>query len=74
MLFRSFFADESPNYDVSDDLPQHLSVGRQVEHEIFGRGKILLMTGRGDNVKAVVEFASVGRKNLMLKYARLKEI
>jgi DNA helicase-2/ATP-dependent DNA helicase PcrA len=41
-------------------------------HESFGNGRILAVDGTGENARAVVEFESVGRKNLMLKYANLR--
>jgi DNA helicase-2/ATP-dependent DNA helicase PcrA len=49
-----------------------LTVGAKVEHEAFGKGKILQLAGKGDSSKAVVLFESVGAKNLMLKYAKLR--
>lgn len=50
----------------------NLQVGLQVEHKRFGVGKILSMEGQGANKKATVFFQSVGQKNLLLKFARLK--
>jgi DNA helicase II / ATP-dependent DNA helicase PcrA len=55
----------------SQDEPQ-LRVGAVVEHEVFGKGKIVQLAGRGDDAKAIVFFTSVGRKQLMLKFARLR--
>jgi DNA helicase-2/ATP-dependent DNA helicase PcrA len=49
-----------------------LTVGCTVEHEMFGRGKVLGVSGRGDSAKAVVHFEAAGRKHLMLKYANLR--
>lgn len=51
-----------------------LQVGSQVEHKRFGLGKILSLEGQGANKKAIVSFHSVGQKNLLLKFARLKII
>ena len=65
-----YFTDEQPDYDGQSD--EMLHEGAVVEHEIFGKGKIVRISGSGDSQKAVVEFSDVGRKNLMLKYARLK--
>lgn len=50
------------------------NVGDRVEHERFGIGEILSIEGTGENVKAQVEFANVGRKQLLLKFARLKKV
>ena len=64
-----YFADVDPDYDHDQE---ELKAGRLVHHEIFGKGKIVQVTGSGDFLKAVIDFSSVGRKNLMLKYAHLK--
>ena len=50
------------------------NVGDRVEHERFGIGQILSIEGTGENTKAQVEFANVGRKQLLLKFARLKKV
>jgi DNA helicase-2/ATP-dependent DNA helicase PcrA len=49
-----------------------LKVGCTVEHEMFGKGRVLGISGRGDSAKAVVHFETAGRKHLMLKYANLR--
>jgi DNA helicase-2/ATP-dependent DNA helicase PcrA len=46
----------------------------EVMHQKFGKGKILTVEGSGPNRKAIVFFKSVGQKNLLLKFARLKII
>ena len=51
-----------------------LQVGMQVEHIKFGKGKILQIEGTAGNKKAIVFFQSVGQKQLLLKFARLKII
>jgi DNA helicase-2/ATP-dependent DNA helicase PcrA len=66
----TYFSDEMPDYDSASI--EKLQTGILVEHDIFGKGKILHLAGSGDSLKAVVDFSSVGKKNLMLKYARLK--
>lgn len=63
-----------PHYSYEDEsqiVPQ-LRTGSLVEHEEFGRGKVLALSGRGDLMKAVVMFDSAGKKSLMLKFARLR--
>ena len=65
------FRDEEPTYDESQEQPT-LKIGSLVQHEVFGKGKILHLTGNGEAAKAVVLFQSVGQKNLMLKFAHLK--
>jgi DNA helicase II / ATP-dependent DNA helicase PcrA len=57
--------------DESQEVPD-LRKGALVEHDTFGRGKVVLISGKGESMKAVVSFDSVGQKSLMLKFARLK--
>ncbi|MDI6766361.1 MAG: UvrD-helicase domain-containing protein [Bacteroidota bacterium] len=54
------------------DLAKELHAGRLVQHETFGKGKIVHIIGTGESMKAVVNFNSFGMKHLLLKYARLK--
>jgi DNA helicase-2/ATP-dependent DNA helicase PcrA len=56
--------------DADGHLP--LRVGGLVDHEVFGRGRVEGVSGSGDSLKAVIHFQSVGRKNLLLRYARLR--
>jgi DNA helicase-2/ATP-dependent DNA helicase PcrA len=48
--------------------------GDEVEHETFGKGKVLNVEGSAPNEKATVFFPSTGQKQLLLKYAKLKLI
>lgn len=61
-------------YDYANEsqIPVNLQVGLNVFHDKFGKGKILELSGRGDNTKVIVKFDRYGVKNLMLKYANLK--
>ncbi len=68
----AFHSDPEPDYESDIDALELLKIGKLVEHSDFGQGKIIGLSGEGDSMKAVVDFDSVGRKNLMLKYARLK--
>ncbi len=51
-----------------------LQTGMQVEHSRFGLGKVMAIEGQGPNKKATVYFNAVGKKNLLLRFARLKII
>ncbi len=51
-----------------------ISVGTRVEHQRFGYGKILIIEGEPPNEKAKIEFETSGKKNILLKFARLKII
>lgn len=63
--------DPIPEDDYSQ-IPQVITVGTLVEHASFGRGRIESISGTGEKAKAAVRFDRVGRKQLVLKFARLK--
>jgi DNA helicase-2/ATP-dependent DNA helicase PcrA len=48
--------------------------GQLVRHPQFGLGRIVELSGSGALARAVVEFNEVGRKTLVLEYARLDVI
>ena len=60
-------AEPTEDSDISE-----LKSGADVEHAKFGRGKIISIEGSGPNMKATVFFNSVGNKNLLLRFAKLK--
>ena len=43
-----------------------------MRHEMFGKGKVIRVTGKGDAMKVVVDFDDYGVKNLLVKFARLR--
>jgi len=49
-----------------------LFVGERIEHNRFGGGKILEITGRFPDMKARIFFDDYGEKLLLLKYAKLR--
>lgn len=51
-----------------------LADGMTVEHERFGRGKVLKVEGRAPDLKATVFFPSAGQKQLLLRFAKLRVI
>lgn len=59
-----------PNF-VPVDM-RELKEGQRIEHNRFGAGKILEITGEYPELKAVVDFDDYGRKQLLLKYAKLR--
>jgi DNA helicase-2/ATP-dependent DNA helicase PcrA len=67
-----YFADVMPDYENENTAAGTLRPGMMVEHAVFGTGKVLHLAGRGDALKAVVEFPQAGRKTLLLKYAHLR--
>ena len=44
----------------------------QVRHHKFGQGKVLTISGEGNNRKALVFFNEIGEKQLLLKFAKLE--
>ena len=50
---------------------QQLQAGMRVNHERFGKGKILHIEGLSDNKKAIIFFDGLGQKTLLLKFAKL---
>ena len=51
-----------------------LRPGQRIEHQRFGRGRVLAVEGAGENAKATVEFENAGTKQLLLKFAKYKVI
>ncbi len=52
--------------------PSSLKVDMTIQHQRFGIGTIQLLEGKGENAKAHVLFNNFGKKQLLLKYAKLK--
>jgi DNA helicase-2/ATP-dependent DNA helicase PcrA len=68
----AYFHDAMPDYESESQEHFEVKRGTKVMHEIFGYGRVMVVSGKGDAQKAVVEFESCGTKNLILKYARLR--
>ena len=49
-----------------------IAVGRRVSHDRFGEGVVMAIEGDAQNTKALVDFDNFGKKQLLLKFARLK--
>ncbi len=67
-----FNADESPNYEDESQEEFEIKQGVYVRHEMFGRGKVVRVSGKGESMKVVVDFDDYGVKNLLVKFARLR--
>jgi DNA helicase-2/ATP-dependent DNA helicase PcrA len=65
--------DALGEYVPDDDVPA-FAVGEWVEHEHFGRGRVLRLAGSGANARAAVAFVHHGEKQLLLAYAKLKRV
>ena len=64
--------DASPAEPFDSADPDALQIGMFVEHQRFGRGKIVDLEGVMPEKKAKVFFANAGEKQLLLKFAKLK--
>jgi len=59
--------------EVSDMAGNNgLQAGMFVEHSRFGKGKVISIEGAFPNTKAVIDFDDGGKKQLLLKFAKLK--
>lgn len=61
-----------PSSNFVPDSPTLMKPGQRVEHERFGIGVILSISGEAQSKKAIVEFEQSGQKTLMLKFAKMK--
>ncbi|MDR0422106.1 MAG: UvrD-helicase domain-containing protein [Proteiniphilum sp.] len=59
----------APSAPLSEEA-QALKVGHIIEHERFGRGKVISIEMSGNDRRAFVDFESAGKKQLLLKFAR----
>ena len=58
---------------ASSGIEAKYPVGCQVRHPQFGLGKVVSVQG-GPQARATVEFREVGKKTLVLEYARLTRV
>ena len=63
---------EGEAFDYSN--PEEIQAGMIVEHQRFGRGKVLQMEGKMPDIQATVFFQNTGKKQLLLKFAKLRII
>ncbi|MGH7467763.1 MAG: ATP-dependent helicase [Longimicrobiales bacterium] len=60
------------DYSEAQEAPRFVK-GERVRHPQFGRGIIRELSGFGRDLKAMIEFESVGRKKVVLRYASLQK-
>jgi DNA helicase-2/ATP-dependent DNA helicase PcrA len=65
-------AESVADPDPADEYP--LRVGSRVRHANWGDGILTGLQKDGEDIVVTVNFASVGRKRLLLKYAPLEEV
>ncbi|NBC57873.1 MAG: UvrD-helicase domain-containing protein [Bacteroidetes bacterium] len=61
----------STQNSAKEDL-MTLKKGQMVKHGRFGRGKVLSISGVGQDKKAEIQFEKAGLKNLLLRFAKLE--
>jgi DNA helicase-2/ATP-dependent DNA helicase PcrA len=61
-----------PGFDPADEYP--LRVGARVRHADWGDGILTGIQRDGGDFLVTVNFAAVGRKRLLLRYAPLEEV
>ena len=52
----------------------NIVVGNIIEHNRFGMGEVIALEGNGPNKKAEIKFGTIGKKKLLLQFAKLKVI
>ena len=62
------------DFQASENIIETLQIGMDVEHERFGKGKVINIEGKATDMKAMIFFEGVGQKQLLLKFAKLKII
>lgn len=65
--------EQSTKSIPSADL-EKLDIGTRVRHDRFGNGEIVGLEGDPPNRKATVDFQNIGKKQLLLKFAKLQII
>ena len=60
------------DFQASENIIETLQIGMAVEHERFGKGKVINIEGKATDTKAMIFFEGVGQKQLLLKFAKLK--
>ncbi len=66
-----------PIEDIPDFKPTDnnlLTTGSIVWHLKFGKGKLTVLEGTGENRFATIDFQNLGEKKIMLKYAKLMQV
>jgi DNA helicase-2/ATP-dependent DNA helicase PcrA len=54
--------------------PEELVEGVMVEHDRFGKGKVVKLEGKAPDTKATIFFPSSGQKQLLLRFAKLRVV
>jgi DNA helicase-2/ATP-dependent DNA helicase PcrA len=67
--------DGMPAYEDEDQSAGGVyRPGQDVEHPTLGTGRILEVSGHGENTRLIVAFTEAGTRRLMARYSKLKVI
>ncbi len=67
--------DGMPAYEDEDQSADGVyRPGQDVEHPTLGTGRILEVSGHGENTRLIVAFTEAGTRRLMARYSKLKVI
>ena len=61
-----------PDAEFTPDPMSSFQVGDRIEHNRFGVGKVLEISGNVPDIKAKIQFENFGEKILLLKYAKIR--
>ena len=53
---------------------EEVGVGDRVEHDTWGEGEVLSVTGDGDRAEAVIDFGADGKRRVLLTWAPLEKL
>lgn len=67
-------APPSPSPGAATSTGGEIHVGTHLMHDRFGMGTVTAVTGTGLDMKATVEFANVGTKQLLLRFAKVRVV
>ena len=63
-----------PDSEFTPDPMSSFHPGDRIEHNRFGVGKVLTITGEVPDIKAKIAFEKYGEKILLLKYAKIRHV
>jgi DNA helicase-2/ATP-dependent DNA helicase PcrA len=63
---------KDPEWDEEAVIP--FVLGDTVKHKTFGRGMVIALMGSGEDLKVTVSFPNHGKKQLLVKLAKLEKI
>lgn len=63
--------DVTPKKNFTDDDNRRIKPGVTVRHERFGKGTVMNLEGEPPNTKAFIDFGEKGKRQLLLKFAKL---